>query len=68
MTESPPTLERWSMPEPEIVWLTEERTYAYLVRLGAYYSTVLYTRGGIDYEVQIPNDEFIYNGDDNDEG
>lgn len=46
--------------DPEIVWLTEERTYAILVRLGAWYSTVKYTRGGVDYEVVVSNDEFEY--------
>lgn len=46
--------------EPEIVWLSEERTYGILVQLGAYYSMVCYTRGGIDYHVQVPNDEIEY--------
>lgn len=45
---------------PEIVWLTEERTYAYLMSLGAYFSLVKYTRGGIEYEVFVDNDEFEY--------
>lgn len=52
---------------PEIVWLTEERHYAELTNLGAHLSLVRYTRGGIDYEVLIPNDEFDYIGDDRDE-
>lgn len=46
--------------ETEYVWLTDERTFAELIRLGAYFSTVRYTRGGIDYEVLIDNDEFEY--------
>lgn len=46
--------------EPEIVWLFEERMYGVLVTLGAFYSTVRYTREGIDYEVQIANDEFEF--------
>lgn len=46
--------------EIEIVWLLEERTYAVLVNLGAYYSTVRFTRGGIDYDIQVANDEFEY--------
>lgn len=50
--------------EPEIVWLTEERTFAVLVNLGAYVSTVRYTHGGIDYEVIIDNDDFEYWKDD----
>lgn len=45
---------------PEYVWLTDERTYAELVSLGAYVSRVRYTRGGIDFEVLIDNDEFEY--------
>lgn len=45
---------------PEIVWLLEERTYAVLVSLGAYYSVVKFTRGGIDYELQVANDEYEY--------
>jgi hypothetical protein len=49
----------------ELVWLTEERTLAKLISLGAYFSTVRYTRGGIDYEVQIPNDEIEFYGEDN---
>lgn len=52
----------------EIVWLTEERCFAQLLNLGAYMSTVRYTRGGIEYEVLIDNDEFeFYEGNDNDE-
>lgn len=49
----------------EIVWLTEERTFGELITLGAYYSLVRYTRGGIDYDVLISNDEF-YMGEAND--
>lgn len=41
----------------EIVWLTEERTLAVRVRMDAYYSLVMYTRAGTDYEVYVPNDE-----------
>jgi hypothetical protein len=44
---------------PEIVWLTEERTFGIRVNLGAYVSLVQYTRAGIDYEVVVPNDEII---------
>lgn len=52
----------------EIVWLTEERTYGELLSLGAHYSMVRYTRGGIDYEVLVSNDEFDikYDGEDDD--
>lgn len=44
----------------EVVWLTEERTLAVLVTLGAYMSKVKYTRAGVDYEIFIDNDEFEY--------
>jgi len=50
--------------EIEYVWLTDERTFAELVRLGAHFSTVRYTREGIDYEVIVSNDEFDYWEDD----
>jgi hypothetical protein len=41
--------------EPEIVWLSEERTYGLLVNLGAFYSTVHYRRGGMEYEILVEN-------------
>lgn len=47
----------------EIVWLTEERTYAYLVRRNAFFSLVRYSRGGIDYEIEIENDEYVFRED-----
>lgn len=50
-------------PEDEIVWLTEERCFARLLQMNAYYSTVKYTRDGIDYEVQVANDEFDFRED-----
>lgn len=53
---------------PEYVWLTEERTYAELVSLGASFSRVRYTRGGIDYEVLVENDEFEYREADDIDG
>ena len=46
--------------EPEIIWLTEERTFAVLISMGAYYSKVRYTREGFDYETYVSNDEFIF--------
>jgi hypothetical protein len=56
------------MPTPEIVWLHEERTFAELINLGAFYSTVRFTRGGIDWEIQVGNDEFeYYEGNDDDD-
>lgn len=45
------------VPKNEVVWLTEDRTYAILIRELAYVSLVRYTRGGIDYEVWIENNE-----------
>ena len=44
----------------EIVWLTEERTFAELISLSAHFAKVRYTRGGIDHEVLILHDEFKY--------
>lgn len=46
------------MSEPEIVWLFEERTYAYLVMMGAYYSHVQYRRGDETVNLLVENDEF----------
>lgn len=55
------------MTKPEIV-LLEDRTLAEIINRGAYYSLVRYTRGGIDYEVLIGNDEFDdYEGNDDDD-
>lgn len=46
--------------EAEVVWLTEERCFGVIVgSLGAYYTNVRYTRGGMEYEVLVENDEFI---------
>lgn len=47
----------------EIVWLTEERVYAVLLARGAYFSIVQYNRGGIDYEVLMENEEYIFRED-----
>ena len=52
-------------PDP-YVWLTEERTWARLLNLGAYFSKVQFSRGGIDYEILIGNDEFEFSGEDTD--
>lgn len=46
--------------EFEIVWLEEERTFAELVSLGAYFSLVRYTRGNESFELLIANDEYKY--------
>jgi len=47
----------------EIVWLTEERTYARLIEVHAYHSVVEFTRGGIDYRIIVVNDEYVYRED-----
>lgn len=44
--------------EPEIVWLLEDRHFAILLNRGAFYSTVAFTRDGVDYEVVIENDDY----------
>lgn len=61
-------LPRWRVGQvSEIVWLTEERTFARLVKLGAYYSVVTYARGGIDYEVLIDNEDIEFGADEDDD-
>jgi hypothetical protein len=52
------------MPKNDIVWLTEERTHAELIKRGAYMSLVRYSRGGYDYEILVENDEFVDEGND----
>ena len=49
----------------EIVWLTEEerKIPAILVRMDAFFSLVRYTRGGIDFEVLVENDEIVFGED-----
>jgi hypothetical protein len=46
------------MTDVEIVWLTEERTFGILVAMGAFYSRIKYTREGMDYEIDVSNDEW----------
>ncbi len=41
-----------------IVWLTEYRTFGWLLQQGAFFSTIVYSVDGIDYEEQIENDEY----------
>lgn len=43
---------------PEIVWLTEVRTYGVLIKMGAFYSTVQYARNGEEIIELIENNEF----------
>ena len=52
------------MPEDEIVWLTEERVLAVLLARGAYFSIVTYTRAGMEFEVLVENDEYIFREED----
>lgn len=45
--------------EAEVVWLTEERCFGTVEgALGAYYTTIKYIKGGIEFEVLMENDEF----------
>lgn len=52
-----------------LVWLTDELVYGYIVGpMGAYYTTVRYTKQGMEYEVLLESDEFVLiEGDDIDE-
>lgn len=54
------------LPEDEVVWLTEERVYGILMARGTWFSMVRYSRGGIDYEVLVENDEYIFREDQRD--
>lgn len=51
------------MPEDEIIWMTDERTFAILLARGAWFSMVRYSKNGIIYEVLIENDEYIFRED-----
>jgi hypothetical protein len=42
-----------------VVWLDDEQVYGEIVGgLGAFFTTIKYTNGGIEYEVLMENDEF----------
>lgn len=56
-------METRDLPEDEIVWLTDERLFAHLIVRGAWFSIVRYTRAGIEFEVLIENDEYIFRED-----
>lgn len=44
---------------PRAVWVVEEHVIGEIVNgLGAYYTTIKYVKGGIEYEVLMENDEF----------
>jgi len=42
----------------ELIWLTEERCFGYLLEMGAYYSRVIFKRDGMEYDTYIENDEY----------
>lgn len=45
--------------EGSVVWLTEERCFGVIVgSLNAHYTTICYTKGGIEYEEFVENNEF----------
>lgn len=42
-----------------LVWLPVEQTYGFIVGpMGAYYSTIRYNSGGMEFEVLMENNEF----------
>jgi len=46
--------------EGRVIFLTEERVLGELVTMGAYYSTVKYVKGQMEYEVMVENNEFVF--------
>ena len=43
-----------------LVWLVEERCFGEIVgSLDAYYTTIKFTKSGIEHEEFVPNDEFV---------
>lgn len=47
----------WVVAPNSIVWLTEERKFAYLLAVGAYFSRISFDYYGDDWE-EIENDEY----------
>ena len=42
-----------------VVWVTDEHVFGEMVGgMGAFYTTVRYIKGGMEYEVLMENDEF----------
>lgn len=42
-----------------VVWLTDERVFGRIEgALGAFFTTIAYNKGGIEYEALMENDEF----------
>lgn len=46
--------------DDEIVWLKEERRPAILVSRGAFFSVIRYITNGIEYEVDVENDDYEF--------
>lgn len=50
---------REARPYSRVVWIEEERTFGEILgSMGGFFTTVAYSRGGVDYEVLMENDEF----------
>ena len=45
---------------PEVVWLTEDRMFAWLINRGAHYSLVKFERDGHEFTALIENDEYEF--------
>ena len=44
---------------PTVVWIDDEQVYGFIVGgLGAFFTTIRYAKGGMEYEVLMENDEF----------
>lgn len=56
---SQPTMENDEERTIEYVYIPEESIYGTIVRYGAWSSLIEYYDGGIKYNVELPNDEFI---------
>ncbi len=48
----------WKQPEYTVVWLSEYRTFGYLLQEGAFTSLIRFMHEGEDIEEQIENDEY----------
>lgn len=48
------------MTMPEVVWLTEERTYGVLILMGAHFSVIRYYRNGVGHDMLIENEEYEF--------
>lgn len=43
-----------------IIYLHEERCFGELISMGAYFSRVVFTKDGIEYDSFVENDEFEF--------